>query len=390
MLNFVDADHVFTKTFSGIPKFYFGCDSSDKLVDEIKKSNFLRTQIVSDQGVYSAGLVDKFTDMLRENNIDVKEFHNIATEPTIESMKEAVEAANANKPDFILGLGGGSAMDTAKVVAMSLVNEGGIEEYLLKGKSFSKRMPLSLIPTTSGTGSEVTGDAVFSTNNQKKWISNNVLLPDLVILDPKLTVTMPQKVTASTGLDVLCHALEGLMTTSRNKIVEMFSAKAVAATMNNLEKAYFCGCDIKARYEMMIAAMFAGIVNNNAPATFPHSIGYTIANRFKVPHGFSCAIGLPATMEFNLPMCKEEFSAIYDACGFPEGQLSETEKSLCLIEKIRSLIKIVRGYSQLRDVGVKEDMIESLANECFNLFPRPYNICQHSKEEIKEIYRKIY
>jgi len=388
-MSFVDSDHLFLKSVSGIPKLFFGRSSITELAREVGNKKFKKVLVVGDQGVFSAGWVEKVVKLLNFDSIEVKEFHNIASEPNLATMREASKAGFDFNPDCVVGLGGGSAMDTAKVVSMLLQNKGKLEEYV-EGRHYNSRIPLYLVPTTSGTGSEVTGDAVFSVNDQKKWISHECLIPDMAILDPELAVSMPRTVTASTGLDVLCHALEGLMTTYRNEIVQMYAAKAVALTMNNLEKAYFCGIDIKARYNMMLAAMFGGLANNNAPATFPHSIGYTLANRFKVPHGFSCAIGLPATMEFNLPMCIDIFSSIFDACEFEKAVTSKKGKAVALIEEIRLLITKVNGYSRLREVGVKEDMLDLLAEECFKVFPRPYNICQYNKEDIQEMYQKMF
>jgi len=389
VVEFIDSEHLSVKSFCIIPKISFGCNAKKDLVSALNERGLYRPFIIADQGVYQAGLVKLIQDLINKPGVEIGEFHNISSEPTLESMNESTLAVREFKPDCIIGIGGGSSMDTAKVVAMVFVCGGDLKDYL-EGKPYNARLPLFLVPTTAGTGSEVTGDSVFSVNKQKRWISHSCLVPDLSILDPELTVSLPKRVTASTGLDVLCHALEGLMTSYRNVLVEMHASKAVSLVIGNLEKAYWCGNDISARYNMMLAAMLGGIANNNAPATFPHSIGYTIANRFNVPHGFSCEVGLPAAMEFNLPMCTDEFSTVFDACFPLSNKKSKNEKASALIEEIKIIIQKVNGYSRLRDFGVEEDLVNTLAEECYNLFPRPYNICQHNLEDIKNIYRKIY
>ena len=374
------------------PKLVFGMDSYKTLADETKKLNqnkeSCRVLLITDDGVFKSGIVDILKNHLTENKVDVEIFHNLSAEPTLETVEEAVAFSNIKNFDVLLGVGGGSAMDTAKVISVAKTHGGKIEKYLGGFKFTNGRCPLILIPTTAGTGSEVTGDAVFSVKAQKRWISDPLLVADIALIDPMLTVTMPPRITASTGLDVLCHAIEGIMTTYSNSIMEMYAGKAVELTMLNLERAYICGKDIEARYNMMIAAMMAGIVNLNAPATYPHSIGYTVANRFKVPHGLSCAIGLPYMMQYNLPKCETQFAKMTEMI-YPDFEGTKKEKAQYLVDRIFEIVKTVNAPSTLKEVGVTEDMLDMLAEECFVKFPRSYNICDINQDGVKKLYQQI-
>lgn len=391
-MNVIEKEYRKINYFLSGPKLVFGNGARYKLSEEVysllgdKKT--AKVLVITDEGVLKVGIVDTIKGMFEDNNIEMNVFHKISSEPTIETMEEAIRYANQLSYDIVIGMGGGSAMDTAKVVSLAKYNSGDVNTYLEESE-YNGRTPLILIPTTAGTGSEVTGDAVFSVNGIKRWLSNPILIADTAIIDPMLTVSMPAKITASSGLDVLCHAIEGIMTAYTNSIVEMYATKAVELTMNNLEKAFCCGKDIEARYNMSIAAMLAGIANLNAPATYPHSIGYTLTNRYKIPHGLSCAVGLPYVMEYNFTACKDKFAKLTES-AYPDFRGSKEEKALFIIKKIRDITKSVNAYTTLYEIGVEESVLDILAEECFTKFPRVYNICDMSVDQIKKLYKTMY
>lgn len=390
-MELIEREYNSVRNFIPGPRLVFGNNAYLKLTEEVKsltKKEDNKVLLVTDDGVYKAGIADIIKDSLKNSGIDVNIFHDISGEPTLESMEKAVEYANQISYDVIIGVGGGSGMDTAKVVSLVKYNDGNVSSYL-EVSEYKGRAPLILIPTTAGTGSEVTGDAVFSVNGVKRWIGNSMLIADIAVIDPILTISMPAKITASTGLDVLCHAIEGIMTTNTNSIIEMYASKAVELTMNNLEKAYCSGKDIEARYNMVIASMLAGIVNLNAPATYPHSIGYTIANRYKVPHGLSCAVGLPYIMDSNFAMCKEKFAKLTEG-AYPDFKGSIDDKAKYIIDRIRDITKKVNAYTTLHEVGVEKSILDTLAEECFTKFPRPYNICDITLNDVKKIYSNMW
>jgi len=280
-------------------------------------------------------------------------------------------------------------MDTAKVVAAMKTNEGDVAHYLKKNPFTKARLPLILVPTTAGTGAEVTADAVMFAEGKKRWISDAQTLADIALVDPVLTLSMPQKVTASTGLDVLAHAIEGMMVTYSNPLMDTLALKAIHLALKNLERAYFNGKDLAARQQMMLASTLAGMVNENCPATFAHSVGYTLAGRYRLPHGISCGIPLPYVMDFNMPVCEEKFAEMVQGL---EGAKGLTQKGMAAyaVSAVKSLVETLNVPSSLQRVGVPKSQLEELAKELLAEWPRPYNLRQTSYQDILQLYSDMW
>jgi len=373
-----------------VPELVFGLDAYKEIHSKIKNLKGTKVLIVSDVGVTKAGIADKIKKGIEEEGFIAETYSEIATEPTLKPLNKAVAYVREKNYDVIVGVGGGSAMDTSKVMAILKTNTKDLLQYV-QGEKFEKpRLPLILVPTTAGTGSEVTGDAVMSVKDKKTWISDASLIPDVAIVDPKLSISMPQRITASSGLDVLCHAIEGMMTIHSNRLMDAIAMKSVELVAHSLERAYKCGRDIKARYDMMIAATLAGIVNQNAPATWPHSIGYTLTHKYNLPHGLSCIVGLPYVMRYNLAMCEEKFARMAEVMGLNLEGMTQREKALQGILQIREIASRVDAATTLKEIGVSKDHLDKLAKECMTEYPRPYNICHTDLKGLRQLYEDIW
>ncbi|MFW6040775.1 MAG: iron-containing alcohol dehydrogenase [Thermoplasmatota archaeon] len=379
--------------FEKLPKLIFGHETISEIPEQIKRLGRKNPLIVTDSGIVKhTDIIDNINQEINETDIKNPDIYGeLSSEPTFESVSNAVDYGKKKDFDIILGIGGGSAMDTAKIVSIMKNNKKDIEHYVETQTFENPRLPLLLIPTTSGTGSEVTGDAIFSLNNETKWFSTSELIADVSIMDPGLTISMPPSVTASSGLDVLCHAIEGMMTTYSNNLIDELAIHAVKLSVENLEKAYNCSRDLESRYNMMIAATIGGIVNLNAPATLPHSVGYTLAHSHGLPHGLSCSVALPYVMGFNLVMCEEKFAKIAtETMDINLKGKTQREKAIESIRYIQDLASRIEAPTTLKEIGVKEDELEELALECVNKYPRPYNICDINESKIKDLYINMY
>ena len=374
-------------SFETVGKLVFGIGVYKRLPEILKSLGVTAPLVVTDKGIINAGIFNKIKEPLADASSTVIVYDKVVTEPTIESMEAVKDFVREQNCDGVIGLGGGSSMDTAKIAALMKNNPGNVADYL--NQRFEKpRLPLILVPTTAGTGAEMTGDIVFSIGHEKKWFSTSKALADVALVDPLLTVSMPPRVTASTGLEALSHAIEALMTTYSIQLTDVMALKAAEWVIKYVERAYTKGKDIVARYYMSLAATTAGIVNQNAPATLPHSVGYTLAHRYNLPHGISCAIPLPYCMRYNLPMCIDKFATIGSFFGITSG--TKREIALRVIEKIRELIASLDIPTSLKDLGVPKELLPTLAKELIEKYPRPHNICRIDIKKAEDLYTRMW
>lgn len=264
--------------FDSVKRLMFGIDVHKKLNEILKGMKVTKALIITDKGIVQSGILDKVKSAAEGDGVKATVWDGVVTEPTIESMEAVKDYVRENNFDLIIGLGGGSSMDTAKIAALMRHNPGNVVDYFKK-KFEKPRLPLILISTTSGTGAEVTGDMVFSVSGDKRWYSDSKALPEIAIVDPVLTLTVPPRVTAHTGMDAMAHAVEGLMTIYANPLSDALAYPPIKWVIDYVERAFHQGRDITARYYLSLAATGGGWVNQNVPVTLPHSIGYTLSHR---------------------------------------------------------------------------------------------------------------
>jgi alcohol dehydrogenase class IV len=320
---------------------------------------------VTDPLIVKLGLADAALAGLKKAGVAVWLFSDVVADPPQELILRAVAAAKAEKVDGVVSVGGGSSMDTAKLIAMLCNTSQPIEEMygvnLVKGE----RLPLVLAPTTAGTGSEVTPISIVTTGDtEKKGVVAPQLLPDWAVLDAELTVGLPVKVTAATGIDAMVHAIEAYTSKIKKNVVsDCLARQALELLGANIRQVCEKPDDRNARANMLLGSMLAGMAFANSPVAAVHALAYPLGGHFHVPHGLSNALVLPHVMDYNMPAASAQYLELADLC-FPELKGVVTDKKLdSLLEKTSSLSKDLGLESTLREVGVTENDLELLAGD---------------------------
>lgn len=363
--------------FQNATKILSGKLAINNIPAELKSLNAQSPLLISDEILNKIGTVKKVKDAINtDNKIKVKaEYTQVPPDSDLEVVNKIAKIYKEQKCDSIVAVGGGSVIDTAKGVRMLLSqNKEDINE--LMGNeilNYGKHVPFIVVPTTSGTGSEVTLVAVIEDKikNLKMEFISYFLLPDVAVLDPEMTMTLPKKATASTGIDALCHAIEAYTCIQKNPISDAYAISAIKLIMDNIEIAVKNGENKKARLSMANASLMAGISFSNSMVGLVHAIGHSIGAVSKVPHGDAISILLPYVMEYNFDVVKEEYAkiALYT---LPEECInkSEEERAVLLIGKVKNLIKKLNEETglpkRLKDVKINKNDFEKIAQTSIN------------------------
>lgn len=323
-----------------------------------------RALLVTDRGVAAAGLIEPARRSLAAAGIAVEAFVDVVADPTEEVVGSAAAAARASAAEGVIGLGGGSSLDVAKLAALLAGGREELGDVYGVGKAKGPRLPLLLAPTTSGTGSEVTPIAIVTTSaSEKMGVVSPVLLPDVAILDPLLTHGLPPAVTAATGIDAMVHAIEAYASASpnNNPVSRGLAREALTIMGRALERAVTRGDDAEARADMMLGAMLAGQAFANSPVAAVHALAYPIGGRFHVPHGLSNALVLPHVLRFNATVAGGTYAEIA-ALPFPElAAVPEAERAMAFADSLAELCRRCGIPARLRDVGIPRDALPAMA-----------------------------
>ena len=287
-----------------------------------------RVLLVTDAGLMSTGIVDRALEHLREAGVAVTLFHDVIADPPESVVTACAQAANDNKVEGVIGLGGGSSLDVAKLAALLAIGKEGLTDVYGVGNAKGPRLPLILIPTTAGTGSEVTPVSIVTTGeSQKMGVVSPVIIPDIALLDPDLTLGLPPHITAATGIDAMVHAIESYASASdnNNPISRNLATEALRLMGASLETAVHSGSDIKARSDMLLGSMMAGQAFANSPVAAVHALAYPIGGHFHVPHGLSNALVLPYVLRFNVKVAPRPYAEIAPY-AFPNLKKSPTNR----------------------------------------------------------------
>lgn len=363
--------------FQNATKILSGKLAINNIPAELKFLNAQSPLLISDEILNKIGTVKKVKDAINtDNKIKVKaEYTQVPPDSDLEVVNKIAKIYKEQKCDSIVAVGGGSVIDTAKGVRMLLSqNKEDINE--LMGNeilNYGKHIPFIVVPTTSGTGSEVTLVAVIEDKikNLKMEFISYFLLPDVAVLDPEMTMTLPKKATASTGIDALCHAIEAYTCIQKNPLSDAYAISAIKLIMDNIEIAVKNGENKKVRLSMANASLMAGISFSNSMVGLVHAIGHSIGAVSKVPHGDAISILLPYVMEYNFDVVKEEYAkiALYT---LPEECInkSEEERAVLLIGKVKSLIEKLNEETglpkRLKDVKINKNDFEKIAQTSIN------------------------
>jgi len=284
-------------------------------------------------------------------------------------------------------------MDTAKAAAILATNEGQAKDYQGLNKVPKPGLPKGMVPTTAGTGSEVTFTAVFINSDEKKkaGINSPYLYPEIAILDPELTLGLPPAVTAFTGMDALTHAIESYTSKAASPVSAMVSQEAIRLIGKSLRRAVDHGSDINARSDMLLGSLLAGIGLANAGVTAAHSLAYPLGGIYRVPHGVANALLLPVVMEYNALSCPEKFARIAEWMGEKVGEISLREAAILAVESVKRLAQDLEVPQRLSDLGIPKTAIPAMAAEAMKVArplennPRPVSL-----EDAIGIYEKVF
>jgi alcohol dehydrogenase class IV len=324
-----------------------------------------RPLVVSDPGVAASGIVDRVTAHLAAIGGPADIVTEVEANPTIESAERATDRFRQSGARWILAVGGGSSMDVGKAVATLAVHPGPARAYEGVGKVPGPIAPLVCVPTTAGTGSEVTNVSVLTDRQRvfKMPILSPHLLPRIAICDPELTVTMPPPLTAATGMDALSHAIESYTNTVHHPLAKTYALEAMRLIAASLRAAYANGRDIAARTQMLLASTMAGLAFTRTRLGNVHAMSHPVGAHFNVPHGVVNAVLLPYVMDWNLLGGLETFPAVAVALGEPLNGLSQRAAAGLAVDAVRALGHDVGIPERLRDLGVRRDSLEVLARD---------------------------
>ena len=370
---------------------YHGFGAIENITVEAKKNGFKKAFVCTDKGLVKLGLAKKVTDLLDKENLDYVVFSDIQENPTIQNVQSGVELFKKENADYIVAIGGGSPMDTAKAIGIIIKNPEFEDVRSLEGLSPTKNkcVPTIAVATTAGTAAEVTINYVITDveNNRKFVCVDPNDMPMVAIVDPDMMMTMPASLTVATGFDALTHAIEGYTTQAAWELTDMFHIKSIELIGSNLRNAYTN--EPKAKEMMALASYIAGMGFSNVGLGIVHSMAHPLGAFYNTPHGIANAILLPVVMEYNKDYTGDKFRHIARALGVKNTEnMNENEYRQAAIDAVKQLAKDCNVPSSLKEIMKKEDL-DFIANSALNDVctggnPRPTNL-----DDIKELYLKL-
>lgn len=354
--------------FNTTPTLIFGNGVSSIACDKILEKLGQNIFIITDSSLTNIGLNKKIIDELSQFS-KLKVFDEIESDPSKQTLIKAFNVAKNFKPTGVLGFGGGSSMDIAKLVSLLMGTKQDIDNIWGVGNAKGPRLPLVLVPTTAGTGSEVTPISIITVeDNEKKGVSTPIILPDLAVLDPELTLNLPSDITAATGVDAMVHAIEAYTSVNQNNnpISKLLAIESLKLLGSSIEIAVFDGQNIEARKNMLLGSMMAGQAFANSPVSAVHALAYPLGGIFHVSHGLSNSLVLPHVLRFN--------SINTEACDkyaflapliFKDINDKRNTQLICndFIERLENLSSILNLPSKLRDLNIPKDACAKMAKE---------------------------
>jgi len=353
-------------TFSTTRSILCGAGAAATLGATLRPLLGARVLLVTDRGLRRLGLLDPCLASLAAAGIEVAIFDEVEADPPESNIHAGVAAAHAHRASGVLAIGGGSPMDVAKVIALIAASGEELAGAYGIGMAKGPRLPLALVPTTAGTGSEVTPIAIITTGAaEKKGIVSPLLLPDLAVLDADLTLGLPPAVTAATGIDAMVHAIEAYASKSANNnpISRGLARQALRLLGANIRTATFDGSNRAAREAMLLGSLLAGQAFANSPVAAVHALAYPIGGHFHVPHGLSNALVLPHVLAFNLPAAAPAYAEIA-ADAFPHlAAVPDDERGAAFVAALSALARDLKVPQTLREVGIDAADLPLLARD---------------------------
>ena len=372
---------------------YFGYNARRSLLDEIKGRGFENALVVTDKSLLDAKVTSKVTTLLEEISLPYEVYSDIKPNPNVANVNEGLEILRNSKADFLIAVGGGSVIDTAKCMSIIMTNPEFSDVISLDGVASTKNpgMPLIALPTTAGTAAEVTINYVITDDERKKKMVcvDPHDIPVVAIIDPELMATMPKSLAAATGMDALTHAMEGYITKSAWLMTDMFHKQAMNLIFNNLEKAVN-EKDKDAIEAVGYGQYIAGMGFSNVGLGIVHSMAHSLGAYFDTPHGLANALLLPHILRWNGKVCPDRFRDMGREFGLDMDNLTDEEAVNKVADAVDSLARAVGIPKTLKEIGIPYDALETLADQAINDVCTGGNPREVTKEDILALYKEAY
>lgn len=372
---------------------YFGPGARKELPGVVARFGYQKALVVTDKGLMKFGVAKMVLDVLDEAGIAYEIFDDVKPNPTVTNVKDGIKVCKNSCADFIVAIGGGSAMDTAKGIGIVCNNPEFSDIVSLEGVADTKKksLPIIALPTTAGTAAETTINyVIIDEQNQKKMVCvdpNDI--PAVAIVDAELMYSLPKGLTASTGMDAMTHAIEGYITKAAWEMSDMFEIKAIEMIHKYLPIAVNDPTNPEGRNGMAVAQYIAGMAFSNVGLGVDHGMAHPMSALHDIPHGVACAILLPTVMRFNAPAAKEKYVEIAKACGVYKDGMTTDEAVDAACNEIANLSRIVGIPEHLSELGIHEEDIPALAEQAINDVCTPGNPREVTKNDIINIYKSI-
>jgi alcohol dehydrogenase class IV len=368
----------------------FGFNTVKKVGELAGKLGGKRALLVTDEEIVRMGFADLVKEAMEKEGIKVHVFDKVEPEPHIETANVLYETVRKESSDLVVGLGGGSSMDMAKLVSIAATNKQ--EPFELMDKKVVAQPPLKkiLIPTTAGTGAEVSMFTVVSVGKDKYFMGTPYAYPEVAIIDPGLTVSLPPKITASTGIDALSHAIDSLMNKLANPFYDSLALSGIELIGKYLRKAHSDGQDLEARYHMAMGSTISMMAMSGTGALYSHSITYALAMFRPMAHGIGCGISLAYTMAFNLPVIENRLALIARAMGGRIESLTARESGQNAVDAVFNLTRDVEMPVGLMEIGFKHEEVPKMAEVCITRYPRANNPRPMCQEECLNLFESMW
>jgi alcohol dehydrogenase class IV len=371
----------------------FGIGASREIGKEAKALGGTKVLIVTDPGVVNSGLVSSLRANLEEAGMKVFLFDRVEPEPSASLVDESAQLTKENGVDVVIGVGGGSSLDIAKGASLLASNPGNVLDYCGLDLIPKRGLPKILVPTTAGTGSEVTRVFVLTDkrDNMKKVVFSNYALPELALVDPMLTISMPSKVTADSGMDALVHAIETYVSMNATPFSDLLASKAIELIAKYLPMAFAKGENIEARYHMSLASLLAGMAFASGGLGAVHALAYPLGTEYHLPHGRTNAIMLAHVMEFNSIGNRSRYALIAEMMGKREVTSDLRAGIVKAVEAVVQLLDDVQIPYHLKDYGIPKEAIPKLVEggmrQARLFVPNPRDL---REEDVEAIYTKAW
>ncbi|CAN7552730.1 iron-containing alcohol dehydrogenase [Paenibacillus sp. LjRoot56] len=366
----------------------------DQLIPRIKLlGEFRHAVIVTQPSIVALGVIEQVAGELKQAGISSRYITEVKPEPTVDNIRSVFSSISSEPVDLLIGIGGGSVLDAAKIFSVLLTNPVDVKSLIGTDLVSQSGIPTVLVPTTSGTGSEVTPNAIVSVPEEelKVGIISRHLLPKLVIIDPVLTISLPKSITAATGMDAFTHALESYISNKANPISDMFALESIRLIAESLVLAYHNGSDLEAREKMLLGSMYGGMALSAAGTAAVHALAYPLGGKFNISHGVANSMLLPHVMAFNQDAIADRLRKVAGAMGLQVGKMGGTESSDMVIKQIFEWTSEMRIPQNLREFGISEGDVDDLAIAASKVTrlltnnPKPMDLAS-----IKTVYRKLF